>query len=71
MCIAQGTADVTVRPAITLRFAKQLCAAGTPVVLTQMKGVSHRWIAEKSAHQAIKWMADRFAGRPVPSDCGH
>jgi hypothetical protein len=36
-----------------------------------MKGVSHSWIAEKSAHQAIKWMADRFAGRPVPSDCGH
>ncbi len=69
--IAQGTGDVTVRPAITLRFAKQLCAAGTPVVLTQMKGVSHSWIAEKSAHQAIKWMADRFAGRPVPSDCGH
>jgi hypothetical protein len=36
--IAQGTGDVTVRPAITLRFAKQLCAAGTPVMLTQLKG---------------------------------
>ena len=29
--IAQGTGDVTVKPDITVRFAKQLCAAGTPV----------------------------------------
>jgi len=67
--ITQGTSDVTVRPAITLRFVKHLCAVGAPVVLTQLKGVSHSWIAEKSARQAVKWKTDRFAGRPAASDC--
>ncbi len=67
--IAQGTADVTVKPAITLRYAKHLCAAGTPVAMKLWKGVSHSFIGEKSAHKAVVWMADRFAGRAAPSDC--
>ncbi len=67
--IAQGTADVTVKPNITLRYAKHLCAAGTPVVVKLLKGVSHSSIGEKSAHKAVDWMTDRFAGRPAPSDC--
>ena len=68
--ISQGTGDVTVKPAITLRYAKHLCAAGTPVAIKLWKGVSHSWIGEKSSRQAISWMSDRFAGRPPPNDCG-
>jgi acetyl esterase/lipase len=67
--IAQGTGDVTVKPAITLRYAKFLCAAGTSVDVKLLKGVSHSFIGEKSAHQAVVWMTDRFAGRTAPSDC--
>ena len=37
--LAQGTGDVTVDPNITVRFAKQLCASGSPVVMKLMKGV--------------------------------
>jgi acetyl esterase/lipase len=69
--LAQGTADVTVRPSITERFADKLCAGGTPVVMTLMKGVSHSFAAEDSAHKAVAWIADRFAGRPAPSNCKH
>ena len=67
--IAQGTGDTTVNPAVTLRFAKQLCAAGTPVVIKMLKGVSHSFAAEKSSYQAITWITDRFKGRPPPSNC--
>jgi acetyl esterase/lipase len=67
--LAQGTADVTVRPNITVRFAEQLCAGGTPVVMKLLKGVSHSFAGEDSAHQAVAWMSDRFNGRPAPSDC--
>jgi acetyl esterase/lipase len=67
--IAQGTGDTTVNPAVTLRFAKQLCAAGTPVVIKMLKGASHSFAAEKSSYQAISWISDRFKGRPPPSDC--
>jgi len=67
--IAQGTGDVTVKPQITVDFAKQLCAAGTPVVIKMLKGASHSFAAEKSSYQAINWIRDRFKGRPPPSDC--
>jgi acetyl esterase/lipase len=69
--LAQGTADVTVRPNITERFADKLCAGGTPVVMTLMKGVSHSFAAQDSAHRAVAWITDRFAGRPAPSNCKH
>jgi acetyl esterase/lipase len=68
--IAQGTGDKNVAPAITVAFAKKLCAAGTPVDLTMLKGVSHSFAAEKSAFQAVRWISDRFAGKPAPNDCG-
>jgi dipeptidyl aminopeptidase/acylaminoacyl peptidase len=67
--IAQGTGDKTVNPDITVRFAKQLCASGSPVVMKLMKNVSHSFAAEKSAYAAVTWMSDRFKGRPAPSDC--
>jgi acetyl esterase/lipase len=67
--IAQGTADKNVDPNVTARYAKALCAAGTPVELKQMKGVSHSFAAEKSAYLAVKWIDDRFAGKSPRSDC--
>jgi acetyl esterase/lipase len=68
--ISQGTGDVTVKPAITVRFAKELCASGTPVTLKLLKGVSHSFAAEKSAYAAVLWLTDRFKGVPAPNDCG-
>jgi acetyl esterase/lipase len=68
--IAQGTGDDTVRPAITIAFAKALCARGTPVTLKLLKGVSHSFAAEKSAYNAVIWMTDRFKGKPTPNNCG-
>ena len=67
--LAQGTGDKTVRPQITIAYAKALCANGTDVDLKLMKGASHAYAAEKSAYQAVKWIADRFKGKPPPSDC--
>jgi acetyl esterase/lipase len=67
--LAQGTGDKTVDPAITKRFAKELCAGGTPVVMKLMKNVSHAFAAEKSAYDAVIWMTNRFKGKPAPSNC--
>jgi acetyl esterase/lipase len=67
--IAQGTADDIVRPAITRRFADQLCASGAKVHMVLLEGVSHSFAGEDGALAAIRWMADRFAGRRAPSDC--
>ncbi|HUU25053.1 MAG TPA: alpha/beta fold hydrolase [Methyloceanibacter sp.] len=67
--IAQGTADTTVNPQVTKRFAKSLCAKGERVTFVSLPGVSHIFAARDSAPTAIKWMNDRFKGLPAPSSC--
>jgi acetyl esterase/lipase len=67
--IAQGTADTTVEPAITKRFAEALCARGTPVTFVSLPGVTHTFAARDSAAAALTWMTDRFRGAPPHSDC--
>jgi acetyl esterase/lipase len=67
--IAQGTADTTVDPQVTKRFAKALCAKGERVTFVELPGVSHIFVARDSAPAAIRWMNERFSGAPAPSDC--
>ncbi len=67
--IAQGTADTTVDPKVTKRFAKALCAKGEHVTFVELPGVSHIFVARDAAPTAIKWMNDRFKGTQAPSSC--
>jgi acetyl esterase/lipase len=67
--IAQGDADQTVRPQVTQGYVSRLCAAGSQVSLMLMPGVGHGAAAMKSTLTAVSWIADRFAGAPVPDDC--
>ena len=67
--IAQGTADTTVDPQVTKRFAKALCAQGVRVTFVELPGVSHIFVARDSAPTAISWMNDRFRGALAPSSC--
>ena len=68
--LAQGSADGLVRPQVTLDYYRRLCSAGTRVRMLVMPGVRHGFAGADSAKFALAWMADRFAGRPAPSDCG-
>jgi acetyl esterase/lipase len=67
--IVQGTADETVRPEITRKFADYLCGRGTPVMMKYLVDVSHSYAGYDGAYDAIAWMADRFRGLPPPSGC--
>ncbi len=67
--IAQGSADTTVDPQVTKRFAKLLCSQGVKVNWVELPGVSHIFIARDAAPAAIRWMNDRFKGVPAPSSC--
>ena len=67
--IAQGTADTTVEPAITKRFAEALCAQGVRVSFVPLPGVTHTFAARDSANAALNWMTERFRGAPAPSSC--
>ena len=67
--LAQGTADTIVPYRVTENYLGELCRAGNPVDFDLMPGVSHTQAGFLSAAQAVAWMADRFAGRPVPDSC--
>jgi acetyl esterase/lipase len=67
--IAQGTGDRTIPPRITRRFRAQLCRQGTSVRYSEYPGVTHTFIGQSSASEAVAWIAARFAGRPAVGNC--
>lgn len=67
--IAQGTADTTVRPSITKRYAEALCKKGARVSYNVLPGVTHTFAAKDSARATLAWIDDRFRGAPAPSSC--
>lgn len=70
LLIAQNPADVIVSPAETRNFAHQACAARRQVRWIAVGGKGHETTAKDSGAVTLLWIADRFAGRPAPNDCG-
>ncbi|MEO7276730.1 MAG: alpha/beta fold hydrolase, partial [Sphingomicrobium sp.] len=70
MLVAQNPADVIIAPAVTRTYARQACAAGKSVKWIDIVGKGHPTSAQDSAPATLQWIADRFAGKPAPSDCG-
>ena len=62
--LAQGTADTTVRPDITRRFAVALCKQGTRVRFVLLNGVSHTFAARPAPARRSPGCATAFAGCP-------
>lgn len=67
--LAQGTADATVDPDVTLAYMKRLCAGGSRVDLLELQDVGHALVAAEASRPMVDWMAGRFAGAPAPDDC--
>ena len=70
LLVAQGSADLIVSPTVTRKFVTEVCHIGQPVRFLQLAGGDHITIAKRTAATTIDWIADRFAGRAVPDDCG-
>lgn len=67
--LAQGTADQIIRPDVTRDYMKKLCQAGSRVRLVMLANIGHGRAAQASTMDAVRWIADRFAGEASPSDC--
>ena len=67
--IAQNPKDDLVAPAVTRTYAKALCRSGARLRYLSITGAGHATSAKDSAPATLAWIADRFAGRPAPSDC--
>lgn len=68
--IAQTREDPLVAPAVTRQFARRLCANRVRVRWIDLPGKDHATTARQSAEQTLRWIDQRFAGAPAPSDCG-
>lgn len=69
MLIAQNPKDDLVAPAVTLAHARALCRSGARLRYVAISGSGHATSGRDSAAATLGWIADRFAGRPAPSDC--
>ena len=68
--IAQNPKDDLVAPNVTRAYAKALCQSGARLRYLSITGAGHATSAKDSASETLPWIADRFANRPAPSDCG-
>lgn len=67
--VAQGTADMLVRPAVTAGYVRALCRHGSRVQLDLLANVGHAFAGRDSAEDAVGWIGARFNGDPAPSNC--
>ena len=69
--IAQTQSDPLVAPAVTRAWARNLCANRVRVRWIDLPGGNHATSAKQSAAATLQWIADRFAAKQAPSDCGN
>ncbi|UGT41511.1 lipase family protein [Nocardia yamanashiensis] len=67
--VYQGTDDITTPAELTGRERTALCKAGVPVEYNEFPGQDHETVVATAADRFPAWAADRFAGRPAPSNC--
>lgn len=69
LMIAQNPGDELVAPLVTKAYARALCGVGQVVRWIDVSGSGHATTAKDSSAASLAWIADRFAGKPAPSDC--
>jgi hypothetical protein len=52
-----------------IEAAKHMCEQGVEVQLNIIPGTTHNTVLAASIEDQLKWIADRFAGKEIPSNC--
>jgi alpha-beta hydrolase superfamily lysophospholipase len=68
--VMQGTADTVVNPNGTTQYVQRACTFAQPVQYSTYQGQNHQTIPFAAQSQYVRWIADRFAGKKAPSNCG-
>jgi alpha-beta hydrolase superfamily lysophospholipase len=66
----QGTNDMVVNPNGTTQYIQRACRFGQPVEYSTYQGAGHQTIPFVAQKEYVRWIADRFAGKQAPSNCG-
>jgi pimeloyl-ACP methyl ester carboxylesterase len=67
--IQQGGNDEQVPVASTAELHDQYCAHNADITRHIYPGVKHDDVIDAAGNDALRWIADRYAGKPVRSDC--
>jgi len=67
--VGQSTADEVVLAWPNALLQELWCAAGSTISTIWVGEVSHQLTAETIGPEAVRWIADRFAGRPALRTC--
>jgi alpha-beta hydrolase superfamily lysophospholipase len=67
--VMQGTADTVINPNGTAQYIQRACGLGGSVEYTTYAGANHQTIPNVAQGEYLSWIADRFAGKPAPSNC--
>ena len=68
--VMQGTADTVVNPNATTAYVRLACTFKQPVQFSVYAGQTHQTIPVVAQSEYLAWIADRFAGKAAPSNCG-
>lgn len=68
--VIAGEADQSVPLAAIERDVASVCKKGSTLAFRTYPGLDHDPVMVKSTPDQLTWIADRFAGRPAPNDCG-
>jgi len=69
MLVINGEDDPQVLPEWVRSAVSRSCALGGHIEYVHLPGVTHLDVVPKSAEATQRWIADRFAGTPPPSNC--
>jgi pimeloyl-ACP methyl ester carboxylesterase len=69
VAVYQGEEDLAVAPAATTAYVQKACDSGAKVSFTRYEGTDHIRLSAKAQPDFLAWIADRFAGKPAPTNC--
>ena len=69
LLLLQGSADPMVQPDATSSLQFELCQRPVKLLYRELPGENHSTVLAASLDQVEAWLADRFAGKPAPSNC--
>lgn len=69
LLVMQGTADTVINPNGTTQYIGRACGFGTPIEYSVYEGATHQTIPYRASGEYLGWIADRFAGKPAPTNC--
>jgi alpha-beta hydrolase superfamily lysophospholipase len=68
--VMQGTADTVVNPNASTAYVRKACTFRPPVQYSMYACATHQTIPFVAQKQYLAWIANRFAGKTAPSNCG-